>query len=195
MPQCFRLGLTTAAQSWYVGFFILGIRVLLMQPLIWKTKQQPQDQKSFHYNPKERQCQRMFKLQYNCTHFTYQQYSKSFKLGFSRTWTKNFQMYELNLEKAGPEIKLPTSVGSQKKQENSRKIIYFRFIGYAKAFNCVDHNKLQKILKEVEILDHLNCLLRNLNADQEGTELAWNNRLVQNWERNTSKLYVVTLLI
>ena len=48
--------------------------------------------------------------------------SKSIKLGFNNTWTKNFQMYNLNLEKAEePEIKLPASVGSQKKQENSRK--------------------------------------------------------------------------
>ena len=55
----------------------------------------------------------------------------------------NFQMFELDLEKAQePEIKLPTSPGSSKKQESSRKNIYFCFIGYAKAFDYVDHNKL-----------------------------------------------------
>ena len=54
------------------------------------------------------------------------------------------------------------------KQENSRKIIYFCFIDYAKAFDCVDHNKVWKILQEVGIPDHhLTCLLRNLNAGQE----------------------------
>ena len=59
-------------------------------------------------------------------------------------------MVKLDLEKAEePEIKLPTSVGSQKKQE-FQKIIYFCFIDYTKAFNCVDHNKLWKILKEME---------------------------------------------
>ena len=66
-----------------------------------------------------------------------------------------------------PEIKLPTSFGSQKKQENSRKKnIYFCFIDYAKAFDCVDHNKLWKILQEMGILDHLTCLLRNLYASK-----------------------------
>ena len=60
-------------------------------------------------------------------------------------------MFKLVLEKAEePEIKLPTSVGSYKKQESSRKNIYFCFIDYAKAFDCVNHSKLWKILKEME---------------------------------------------
>ena len=85
-------------------------------------------------------------------------------------WTVNFQMFKLDLEKAEePEIKLPTSTGSSKKQESSRKNIYFCFIDYAKAFDCVDHNKLWKILKEMGIPDHLTCLLRNLYAGQETT--------------------------
>ena len=67
----------------------------------------------------------------------------------------NFQMFKLVLEKAEePEIKLPTSAGSSKKQESSRKNIYFCFIDYAKGFDCVDHNKLWKILKEMGIPDH-----------------------------------------
>ena len=58
-------------------------------------------------------------------------------------WTKSFQMFKLDLEKAEePEIKLPTSVGSSKTQESSKNI-YFCFIDYAKAFDCVDHNKLE----------------------------------------------------
>ena len=69
----------------------------------------------------------------------------------------------------GPEIKLPTSTGSSKKQESFRKIIYFCFIDYAKVFDCVDHNKLWKILREMGIPDHLICLLRNLYAGQEAT--------------------------
>ena len=76
-------------------------------------------------------------------------------------------MFKLVLEKAEePEIKLPTSVGSSKKQD-FEKNIYFCFIDYVKAFDCVDHNKLWKILKEMEIPDHLTCLLRNLYADQD----------------------------
>ena len=76
-------------------------------------------------------------------------------------------MFKLVLEKAEePEIQLPTSAGSWKKQE-FQKNIYFCFIDYAKAFACVDHNKLWKILKEMGIPDHLTCLLRNLYAGQE----------------------------
>ena len=113
----------------------------------------------------------------------------------------NFQMFKLVLEKVEePEIKLPTSTGSSKKQESSKimashpitswqidgetvetvadfilegsKItvnIYFCFIHYDKAFDCVDHYKLWKILKETGISDHLICLLRNLCAGQEVT--------------------------
>ena len=75
-------------------------------------------------------------------------------------------MFKLVLEKAEEsEIKLPTSAGSLKKQESSN----FCFIGYAKAFDCVDHNQLWKILKEIGIPDTLTCLLRNLYAGQEAT--------------------------
>ena len=57
-------------------------------------------------------------------------------------WTENFQMYKLDLEKAEePEIKLPTSVGSSKKQESFRKNVYFCVTDYANALNCVDHKK------------------------------------------------------
>ena len=56
-----------------------------------------------------------------------------------------------------------------KKAREFQKNIYFRFIDYVKAFDCVDHNKLLKILKEMEIPDHLTCLLRNLYASQEAT--------------------------
>ena len=67
-------------------------------------------------------------------------------------------MSKLDLEKAEEsEIKLPTSVGSSKKQESSPKNAYFCFIVYAKAFDCVDHNQLWKILKEMGIPDHLTC--------------------------------------
>ena len=78
-------------------------------------------------------------------------------------------MFKLILEKAEePEIKLPTSAGSLKKQE-SQKDIYFCFTDYAKAFDCVDHNKLWEILKEMGIPVHLTCLLRNLYTGQEAT--------------------------
>ena len=79
-------------------------------------------------------------------------------------------MFKLVLEKAEePEIKLPTSAGWSRKQESSRKNMYSCFTDYAKAFDCVDHNQLWKILKEMEIPDHLTCLVRNLYASQEAT--------------------------
>ena len=107
-------------------------------------------------------------------------------------------MFKLVLEKAEePEIKLPTSVGSSKKQE-FQKNICFCFTDYAKAFDCVDHNKQWKILKEMGIPDPLTCLLKNLYVGQEGTVRTGHgttNGLIPNRERGTSRLYTVTLLI
>ena len=78
-------------------------------------------------------------------------------------------MFKLDLEKAEEtEIKLPTSIGSLKKQE-FQKNIYFCFIDYAKAFDCVDHYELGKFLQEMGIPDHLTGLLKNLYAGQEAT--------------------------
>ena len=80
-----------------------------------------------------------------------------------------FPMFKLDLEKAEePEIKLPTFVRSSKKRE-FQKNIYFCLIDYAKAFDCVDHNKLWKTLQEMGIPGHLTCLLRNLYTVQEAT--------------------------
>ena len=76
-------------------------------------------------------------------------------------------MFKLDLEKTEePEIKLPAFTGSWKKQESSRETYTFVLLT-AKAFDCVYHNKLWKILKEKGILDHFTCLLRNLYAGQE----------------------------
>ena len=111
--------------------------------------------------------------------------------------TNNFQMYTLDLEKAEElEIKLPTSIRSSKKQWNSRKTSTSASL--TKAFDCVNHSKLWKILKEEGIPDHLICLLRNLCAGQEATvrtryetmELV-GSKLV----RSMSRLYIVILLI
>ena len=67
-----------------------------------------------------------------------------------------------------PEIKVPISVGSSKKEESSRKTSTYAF-DYAKLFDCVDKNKLWEILQEMGIPDHLTCLLRKLYASQEAT--------------------------
>ena len=113
------------------------------------------------------------------------------------------------LEKAEePEIKLPTSAGSWKKEKSSRKTstsalltmpnAYANcFINYTKGFDCVDHNKLWSILKEMGIPDHLTCLLRNRYAGQEATVRTGHG--TTDWfqisKRSTSRLYIVTLLI
>ena len=78
-----------------------------------------------------------------------------------------------------------------------QKSIYFCFIDYAKDFDCVDHNKLWKILKEMGIPDQLACLVRNVCTGQEATVRTRRGkiRLVPNWEGSTSRLYIVTLFI
>ena len=83
-----------------------------------------------------------------------------------------------------------------KKAREFQKNIYFCFIDYTKAFDCVDHNKLWKILKERGIPDRLTCLLRNLYADQEATvRTRHGTALVPNWERSVSRLFTVTMFV
>ena len=76
------------------------------------------------------------------------------------------------------------------KAREFQKNIYLCFIDYAKTFDCVDHKKLWKILKEMGIPDHLTYLLRNLYAGQKATV-----RTGSKYKRSTSRLYIVTLLI
>ena len=120
---------------------------------------------SFHSNPKERQCQRMIKLPHNCTHLT--------------CWQSNAQnspsqaSKSVNCELSDVQAGFRKGRGTRgqiaicwiiKKTWKFKKNIYFCFIDYAKAFDCVDHNKLCKTLKEMGISHHLTCLLRNLYA-------------------------------
>ena len=113
-------------------------------------------------------------------------------------------MFKLVLEKAEEaEIKLPTSAGSSKKQKSSRKNIYFwlsiekhLFIDYAKAFDCVDHNKLWKMLKEIAILDHLTASwVICMQVRKQQLELDIEQQTGYKRQRITSRLCIVTLLI
>ena len=140
---------------------------------IWKTHQWPQDWKRSLFSPIPKKDNAKECSSY-CTIALISHVSKIllkiFHVRLNSMWTMNFQMFKLYLEKAEePEIKLPTSFGSEKKQQSSRRHIYFCFIDYTKAYDCVNHNKLWKILKEMGIPDHLTCLLRNLYARQEAT--------------------------
>ena len=83
----------------------------------------------------------------------------------------NFQMVKLVLEKAEEQRSNCQHPLDHQKAREFQKNIYFCFVDYAKAFDCVDHNKLWKILKEMGIPDHLPCLLRNRYTGQETTEL------------------------
>ena len=168
---------------------------------IWKTQQWPQDWKMSVLVPipkkgSTKECS---------NHQTVALISHASKamLKILQARLQHYMNWELPMSKLGlakteePEIKLPTLPGSQRKQGNSRKNIYFYFINYAEAFDHVDHNKLWKALKEMGIPDHLTCLLRNLYVGQEATARTsvWNNWLVQYWEKSTTGLSDVTLFI
>ena len=105
--------------------------------------------------------------QLHSAHTLAKECSKLSKSGFSSTWTVNLQMFKLDLEKAEePEIVTNLQWVIEKAREFQKNIC---FIDDAKGFDCVDHNKLWKILKEMGLSDHLPCLLRNLYAGQEAT--------------------------
>ena len=108
----------------------------------------------------------------------------------------NFQMFKLVLEKAEePEIKLPTSAGSSKKKE-FQKSIYFCFIDYAKAFDCVDHNKLENSERDGNTRPPDVPLAKPIcRSGSNSQNWTWNNRLVPNRKRSSSRLYIVTLLM
>ena len=103
-------------------------------------------------------------------------------------------MYKLDFKKVEePEIKLPTSVGSLEKAREFQQNIYFCFIDYAKAFDCVDHNNCGKFLWEYQTT--IPTSLETCKQLKQQQNWSWNNGLVQNWEKSTSRLYILTLII
>ena len=126
---------------------------------------------SFHSNPKERQCQRMLKLLHNCTHRTLQQSnaqnSPSWASTVRKPRTSRYSIWIRKGRRTTDQIAyiIWIIVKAREFQEN----IYLCFIDYAKVFDCVHHNKLWKILKEMGVPDLLTCFLRNLYAHQETT--------------------------
>ena len=153
---------------------------------------------SFHSNPKERQCK-------ECSNYhTTALISHASKVMLKILQAK-LQQY-VNCELPDVQAGYRNGRGTRDQIANIRwimekarelqKNIYFCFIDYAKALDCVDHNKLWKIIQEMGIPDHLTCLLRNLYAGQEATvRTGHGNRVVPNRKRSTSRLYIVTLLI
>ena len=110
----------------------------------------------------------------------------------------NFQMFKLDLEKGrATRDQIANICWIIEKAREFQKSIYFCFIDHAKTFDCVNQNKLWKILSEMEIPDHLTCLLRNLYADQESTVRTGHGTTdwFQIGKGVQSRLYIVTLLI
>ena len=126
---------------------------------------------SFHSNPKERQCQRMLRLPHNCTI----SHASKVMLKILQARLQQYVNHELPDVQAGfrkgrgTRDQIANIHWIMEKAREFQKNIYFCFIDYVKAFACVGHNKLWKILKEMGIPDHLTCLLRNLYAGQEAT--------------------------
>ena len=124
---------------------------------------------SFHSSPKERQCQTMF------THVALISHTIKviFKILQARLqWYMNRELSDVQTgfrKSRGTRDQIANICWIIKKAREFPKNIYFCFIDYAKAFDCVDHNKLWKILKEIKIPDNLTCLLRKLYAGQEAT--------------------------
>ena len=154
---------------------------------------------SFHFNPKERQCQVMLKLPHNHSSHT------PVKWCLLKILQARLQQY---MNRELPDVQAAFIKGRRsrdqianirwiiKKARELQKNIYFCFIDYAKTFDCVAHNKLWKILKEMGIPDYLTCLLRNLCADQETTVRTEHG--TTDWlqiRKGGLRLYIVTLLI
>ena len=137
---------------------------------IWKTQQWPQDGKRSVFIPIPKKGNIKECSSYHTTALISHTSKVMLKILQVRLQQyMNRELPDLGLEKAEePEIKLPPSVGSSKKQESSRKTSTSALLTMP-VFDSVDHNKLWKILKEMGILDHPTCLLRNLYAGQEAT--------------------------
>ena len=126
---------------------------------------------SFHSNPKERQCQRMLK---HCT-IAFISHASKVMLKILQARLQQYVNHELPDVQAGfrkgrgTRDQIDNVHWIMDKAREFQKNIYFCFINYDNAFDCVDHNKLWKILKEMGAPDHLACLLRNLYAGQEAT--------------------------
>ena len=127
---------------------------------------------SFHSNPKERQCQRLYKLLHSCTLMSHASKVMLKILQARLQWYVNSELPDVQAgfrKGGGTRDQIANIHWIIGKAREFQKTIYLFFIDYAKVFNRVDHNKLWKILKEMGIPDHHTCLLRNLYAGQEAT--------------------------
>ena len=162
---------------------------------ILKTRQSPQDWKRSVFIPMSKDAQTI--LQFLSFHILVRLCSESFKPGFNSTWTMNLQMFKLLLEKAEePEIKLPTSIGSLKKQQSSRKTYTSALLTMPNPLTVWITTNCGKFFKrwEYQTIWPVSCEIC-MQVRSNSKNWTWKNRLVPNWERSMSRLYVVTLLI
>ena len=129
------------------------------------------EQVSFYSNPKEGQCQRMFKLLHNCTHLHANNVMhKILKVRFQQYVNRDFPDVQAGIRKGrGTRNQIANFHRSIEKAREFQKNMFLCFFDYTKAFDYVSHNKLWKILKEMGISDYLTCHLKNMCADQEAT--------------------------
>ena len=168
---------------------------------IWKTQQQPQDWKRSLFIPIPKKGNAKECSNYRTTALI--SHASKVMLKILQARLQQYMNRELLDVQAG--FRKGREIRNQianicwiiEKAREFQKNIYFCFVEYVKAFDSVDHNKLWKILQEMGIPDHPICLLRNVYVDQEVTARTTHGttKLVQNWERSTSSLYIVTLLI
>ena len=166
---------------------------------IWKTQQWPQDWKRAVFIPipkkgNAKECSNYCRIAL-ISHASKVMF-KILQVSLQQYMNRELPNVQAGFRKGrGTRDKIANICWIVEKARGFQKNIYFCFIDYAKAFDCVDH-KLWKILKEMGIPDHLTCLLKNLYAGQEATvRTGHGKRLVSNWGRSTSRLYIVTLLI
>ena len=165
---------------------------------------------SFHSNPRDRQCQRMFKLPHSVIQtIALISHASKVMLKILQARLQQYVNHEIPDVQAGfrkgrgTRDQMANIHWITEKAREFQKNIYFCFIDYAKAFDCVDHNKLWKIFKEMRIPDHLPasweiCMQvrkHTGHVQRSSQKWTWNNRLVPNREMSMSRLYIVTLLI
>ena len=166
---------------------------------IWKTQQWPQGWKRLVFIPIPKKAmpknvQTMAQL--HSSHTLSNQCSKFSMWGFNSMWTKNFQIFKLDLEKAEePEIKLPTSSGSSKKQESSRKTSTPVLLTMSKPLTVWIPTNCGKFWKRWEYQTTWPASWEICMQVKKQQNQTWNHGLVPNWECSPSRLYIVTLLI
>ena len=138
---------------------------------IWKTLVATGLEKvSFHSSPQQRQCQRMLKLPCNCTHHASNVMLQILLVRFQQYVNQELPDIQAGLRKGrGTRDQIANIHWIIEKAREFQKNIYFCFTDYTKAFDCVDRDKLWKILQDMGTPDHLTCLLRSLYAGQEAT--------------------------